>query len=189
MTVHLDPYRAFLEAKIRMAPAVGFEIGDGDLHPLLKPHQREIVRWAVRGGRRAIFCAFGLGKTFMQLEAVRLTLQCLDAEASGRRHKALIVLPLGVRQEFRRDASVLGIGVRFIRRSDEIDGPGIYLTNYESVRDGKLDPALFDVASLDEASVLRSYGSKTFQTFLSLFAACASASSPPPRPRRTGRRS
>lgn len=169
MTVHLDPYRAFLEAKIRMAPAVGFEIDDQDLHPLLKPHQREIVRWAVRGGRRAIFCAFGLGKTFMQLEAVRLVLAKLLL-AEGRTGKALIVLPLGVRQEFRRDAATLGITVRFIRRPDEIDGPGIYLTNYESVRDGKLDPALFDVASLDEASVLRSYGSKTFQTFLALFA-------------------
>ena len=195
MTVHLDPYRAFLEAKIRMAPAVGFEIGDDEINPILLPHQREIVRWAVRGGRRAIFCAFGLGKTFMQIEATRIVLDRILQE-SGRKGRALIVLPLGVRQEFRRDAHVLATGeheritdaqraelrawqeghpdrapsVRFIRRSEEIDGPGIYLTNYESVRDGKLDPALFDVASLDEASVLRSYGSKTFQTFLALFA-------------------
>lgn len=169
MNAHLDPYRAFLEAKIRMAPAVGFDIDDGDIHPLLKPHQRDIVRWAVRGGRRAIFCAFGLGKTFMQLQSVALVLAKLFA-LEGKAGRGLIVLPLGVRQEFRRDAATLGLHVRFIRRSEDIEGPGLYLTNYESVRDGKLDPALFDVASLDEASVLRSYGSKTFQTFLSLFA-------------------
>jgi vacuolar-type H+-ATPase catalytic subunit A/Vma1 len=29
------------------------------------------VRWAVRGGRRAIFAAFGLGKTVIQLETLR----------------------------------------------------------------------------------------------------------------------
>lgn len=44
-----------------------------------------------------------------------------------------------------------------------------YLTNYESIRDGKLDPALFTAVSLDEASVLRSFGSKTYQTFLDMF--------------------
>lgn len=164
-----DPYRAFLEQKIRMAPAIGFDVHEQDLHPLLKPHQRAIVRWAVRGGRRAIFCAFGLGKTFMQLETVRQVLAKLFA-LENHAGKALIILPLGVRQEFRRDAAMLGIEVRFIRRPEEIDGPGIYLTNYESVRDGKLDTSLFDVASLDEASVLRSYGSKTFQTFLATFA-------------------
>lgn len=170
MTVHIDPYRAFLEAKVRMAPAIGFEVADSEIHALLKPHQRAIVRWAVRGGVRAIFCAFGLGKTFMQLEAMRLTL-LKAAGRDGGEPRGLIVLPLGVRQEFRRDAATLGIPVRFIRRNDEIDGPGLYLTNYESVRDGKLDPARFSAASLDEASVLRSYGSKTFQTFLTLFTA------------------
>lgn len=32
------------------------------------PHQRDIVHWAISGGRRAIFASFGLGKTMMQLE-------------------------------------------------------------------------------------------------------------------------
>src|SRR5207248_10313153 len=58
---------------------------------------------------------------------------------------------------------------KFIRSTDELDGQQIYLTNYESVRDGKVDPNAFEAVSLDEASVLRSYGSKTFQTFLPLF--------------------
>jgi DNA modification methylase len=37
------------------------------------------------------------------------------------------------------------------------------------VRDGNIDPKTFLVTSLDEASVLRSFGSKTYQTFLDKF--------------------
>jgi hypothetical protein len=66
-------------------------------NPQLKPFNRDIVRWAIHGGRRAIFAAFGLHKTAMQLEIMRL----LGTKQSGRR---LIVAPLGVRQEFKRDA-------------------------------------------------------------------------------------
>ena len=45
----------------------------------------------------------------------------------------------------------------------------IMLTNYERVRDGDIDPAHFTATALDEASVLRSFGSKTYQTFLDKF--------------------
>lgn len=155
-------YAEFLAEKVNFRSDCGFDVDLAEINPILKPHQAAIVQWAVHGGRRAIFASFGLGKSVMQLETVRLTL----ARAGG---SGLIICPLGVRQEFARDASMLGIDVTFIRTADEMDGPGIYLTNYESVRDGKLDPNLFTVTSLDEASVLRSFGSKTYQTFLTLF--------------------
>lgn len=158
----MTSYEEFLREKVNFDTSCGFPVDDDEIHPILKPHQRAIVRWAVQGGRRAIFAAFGLGKSVMQLEILRLVLARVDG-------KALIVCPLGVRQEFARDAAMLGLEVRFIRRSEEVDGPGLYLTNYESIRDGKLGPNLFQVVSLDEASVLRSYGSKTYQTFLPLF--------------------
>jgi DNA modification methylase len=158
----MDPYRQFLEAKVRMAPETGFDVAPQDLHPVLKPHQRDVVRWALRGGRRAIFKRFGLGKTVDQLEIMRQILL-------RHRERALITVPLGVRQEFRRDARMLDMEWRFIRRTDQADAPGLYLTNYESVRDGKVDPTAFIATSLDEASVLRSFGSKTFQVFLDLF--------------------
>lgn len=157
-------YDEFLTEKVNFDTTCGFDIADNDINPILKPHQRDIVRWAVKGGRRAIFAAFGMGKSVMQLETVRLTMGNIGPDAAG-----LIVCPLGVRIEFKHDARMLGMDTRFIRRTEEFDGPGIYLTNYESIRDGRLDPSLFDVVSLDEASVLRSYGSKTYQTFLSLF--------------------
>lgn len=156
-------YADFLAAKASLAATHGVDVDPSDVHPLLKPHQRDIVVWSVRGGRRAVFAAFGLGKSVMQLEILRLTL----AGSGGSR--ALIICPLGVRQEFRRDAAMLGLTVKFVRTSGQVDGPGLYVTNYESVRDGKLDPNLFDAVSLDEASVLRSFGSKTYQTFLTLF--------------------
>lgn len=158
-------YEQFVARKATFDSAFGHTIDPAEVNPTLKPHQRDLVAWAVAGGRRAIFAAFGLGKSVMQLEVLRLTLK---HHGAGR---ALIVLPLGVRQEFVHDAAnVLRMDApTFIRRSEEVDGDGLYLTNYESVRDGRLDPNLFDAVSLDEASVLRSFGSKTYQSFLDMF--------------------
>ena len=156
-------YQEFLETKIKLSEMSGFNVDDDEINPILKPHQKAIVKWAVNGGKRAIFAAFGLGKSVMQIETLRLTLK----NSGG---KALVIAPLGVRQEFRRDGVMLGVNFKFIRTPDEIeDGIDFYITNYESVRDGKLDPNLFKAVSLDEASVLRSFGSKTYQTFLELF--------------------
>ncbi|MDO4286072.1 MAG: DNA methylase N-4, partial [Eubacteriales bacterium] len=58
-----------------------------------------------------------------------------------------------------------------MRTMDEVRAAGseILLTNYERVRDGDIDPTYFTATSLDEASVLRSFGSKTYQTFLDKF--------------------
>ncbi|MDW9902110.1 DNA methylase N-4 [Sinorhizobium meliloti] len=155
-------YGDFLRNKIRLAPVSGLQVNADEVNPILKDHQRDIVVWAVRGGKRAVFAAFGLGKSVIQIEVLRLICE----KTAGR---GLIVLPLGVRQEFRRDGEMLGVDIKFIRRIEEAGETGLYMTNYETVRDGKLDPNEFTAVSLDEASVLRSYGSKTYQTFLSLF--------------------
>jgi hypothetical protein len=156
-------YQDFLKAKSPIPKKTGNKIDAGEVHPSLFPHQRAIVQWAVESGCAAIFAKFGLGKTTMQLETLRLI--------TPPDKRSLIVCPLGVRAEFLNDAKRLEItNVRFVRKTAEVDGPGIYLTNYESVRDGKLDVNLFDGVSLDEAAVLRSYGSKTFIEFMELFA-------------------
>lgn len=161
---------AFLREKVAFDRSFGFAVHDDDLSPILLPHQRDIVRWAVLGGRRAIFAKFGLGKSIMQLETLRQVLTHPASTVAGGR--ALIIAPLGVRGEFIRDGrQLLNIEVRFIRRTEEIDPEwsGVYVTNYESVRDGRLSVDGFDAVSLDEASVLRSFGSKTYQEFLGLF--------------------
>lgn len=156
-------YGAFLHAKIQMAPEGGFVVSEDEINSILKPHQRAIVIWACAGGRRAIFAAFGLGKSVIQLEILRLVIK----RFGGR---GLLVIPLGVRQEFRRDAAMLGLEITFIRSVLEAGADGLYMTNYETVRDGKIDPHHFTVASLDEASCLRGLGgSKTFREFMRLF--------------------
>jgi DNA modification methylase len=149
-----------------IAAESGFDVADHEINQNLKPHQRDAVRWAVKGGKRALFESFGLGKTVQELEIARLV-----TEKTGGR--ALIVLPLGVRQEFRRDAErILGMEPpAYVRSMAEIEAAKgrILMTNYERVRDGDIDPNSFTCTVLDEASVLRSYGSKTFQTFMQKF--------------------
>ena len=160
-----DTYTDFLRRKIKMAQFKGFDIEPQAFHEILFPHQRDIVRWAVLGGNRAIFASFGLGKSVMQCEWLRQI-----GLAVGGDDPLLIVCPLGVRQELIRDAAMLGIELRFIRTAAEMEpGHRFYCTNYESIRDGKLNPQIFLAVSLDEASVLRSFGSKTYQEFLPLF--------------------
>ncbi|WP_245433927.1 hypothetical protein [Rhodomicrobium lacus] len=130
-------YHDFLRAKIPFAgQSEGAETIPFAPHPSLKPHQAAAARWMIDGGRRALFAAFGLGKTRVQLSVV-------DAIARATGTRGLIVIPLGVRQEFLRDAADMGICVRFIRSVDEAGPTGVYLTNYETVRDGKIDPTQF----------------------------------------------
>lgn len=164
-----EAYLQFLREKINLARFTGFDVPLEQINPALKPHTRDIVRWMVKGGNRAVFASFGLHKTATQLEALRQ----VGIHRPGLR---LQVLPLGVRQEFFREvrerfAGDCAVDLRFIRSDSEIeDERTIYLTNYESVREGKVTPSLFRATSLDEASILRSYGSKTYQEFLPAFA-------------------
>ena len=167
-----EKYMEFLKTKIEIAPETGIDISipligfnDGTQ---LKPHQRDAIQWAVKGGRRALFESFGLGKTIQQL-LICSTITNHRAPAG----KALIVCPLGVRQEFMRDAkNKLGLDVLYVKTQEEADAHpdgSILITNYERVRDGNINPQHFLVTTLDEASVLRSFGSKTFQAFLDRF--------------------
>ena len=159
-------YKEFLESKIELATESGFVVDPEKVNKVLKPHQMDAVVWALKGGRRALFESFGLGKTVQEIEFCHLA-----AEYSGGR--ALIVLPLGVKQEFTHDAvEVLEYEKpEYCRTMEEVEQSTsqIVLTNYERVRDGDIRPDYFTATSLDEASVLRSFGSKTYQTFLDKF--------------------
>lgn len=159
-------YDGFLHGKVVTAPESGMDVKPEELSEKLKPHQRDAVIWALKGGRRGLFESFGLGKTAQELEYCRLIVR----HQGG---KALIVLPLGVRQEFKRDAAeLLGIAPpEYVRNMEEAEhsNASILMTNYERVRDGDIDPRAFTATVLDEASVLRSFGSKTYQTFLDKF--------------------
>jgi len=168
MTVN-EGYAEFLKAKIKLDQDTGFIVEGAEMNPALKPFTLASVQWLLRGGRRALFSRFGLHKTVTQLEAMRL----LGIHRPGA--PRLIVAPLNVAHEFEQDAirffsGAHAIDLRFVQSTAEIDDERpIYLTNYESVREGKLDPTGFRI-SLDEASVLRGFGgTKTFREFMRLF--------------------
>lgn len=162
----MKSYIEFLKDKVIKAPVSGIEVSPADISSVLKPHQRDAVLWALKGGRRALFEAFGLGKSIQQLEWCHV----LTKKIGG---KALIVCPLGVKQEFAEDAvHLLNIPApTYVRNMEEVKAADnrILITNYERIRDGDIDPHYFTACSLDEASVLRSFGSKTYQTFLPKF--------------------
>src|SRR5690606_14576140 len=83
------PYEEFIREKVAFDKSFGFEVDDSALSPVLLPHQRDIVKWAVRGGRRAIFARFGLGKSIMQLETLRQVITNPASKVAGGR--ALII--------------------------------------------------------------------------------------------------
>ena len=87
-------YEHFLKNKVIIAEEFGFE--PTWVAPKAKPHQTDICNWALRGGRRAIFASFGLGKSFMQLIIAK---NCIEKENKP----FLIACPLGVVGEFKRD--------------------------------------------------------------------------------------
>ncbi len=180
-------YGAFLAAKMPSAPKAGLACAWDDIatHRItgepVKDHQRAVIKWGVEGGRRAWFLNFGLGKSSVQVEAGRIILEKVAIEAGDRNNNAgeiigLIVGPLGARSDIIADAAKLGVRLVFVRSMADIaaetakpDGARLFLTNFDTVRDGKLDVSAFTYASIDEAAALRDYGSETFQTFMPLF--------------------
>lgn len=113
--------------------------------------QQACVNFAVRQGRAGLYLDTGLGKTRCQLEWAR---QC--AEASNG--TALILTPLAVAKQTEREGRALGYDCRVIRDQSET-AAGINICNYDRL--DKIDPAAFDVVSLDESSILKSFGGKT----------------------------
>ena len=159
-------YKKFLENKIVIAESFGSKISESMISELLLPHQKDIVKWAVEGGRRAIFASFGLGKTMMQLELASVIIAIT-------KRPFLIAMPLAVVGEFKRDNEFLqtGLEVEYITDSDTITDYSckIYVTNYERIRKGDIDPEKFGGVSFDEASVLRNLKTETANYVLKYF--------------------
>lgn len=159
-------YNDFLKSKVVIAEKFGLNTENLKLTEKLFPHQQDIVRFCLEGGRRAIFASFGLGKTFMQLEIAKQLIQQTNKPF-------LIVCPLGVSGEFKRDNRKLctGYDVTYITDTDNFEDANIqiYLTNYERVRKGDINPELFCGVSFDEASILRNLQTETTQFVLSYF--------------------
>lgn len=160
-------YEAFLTGKIEVQEDAGFSVADGSLHESLFFHQKRTVEWALRKGRALIAKSFGLGKTRDQCEIARQ----VHLHTGGR---FLVVAPLGVKHQFQEeDGPAMDMHWEYVRTDAEIafaQSPYL-ITNYERVRDGDIDPKKHNIAgiSLDEGSVLRSLGSKTYGIFEQVF--------------------
>ena len=150
-----DAYRQFIASKAKRTEAVGLNLAPECA--ALFPFQRDIVAWALRQGRAAIFAECGMGKTLMQLEwAARI------AENKGN---VLILAPLAVSHQTIEEGRRFGIESRY-SRDGEVAGP-ITVTNYEMLHRFCADD--FAGVVLDESSILKAYDGKTRNAIISTF--------------------
>ena len=122
------------------------------LPPQLFAFQRDLVAWAVRRGRAAIFADCGLGKSAM-------TLAWADQVVRHSNRPVLLLTPLAVGPQFVREGERFGTPA-----ARSLDGtlpasPGIVVANYERL--AKFDPADFAGVACDESSILKSFKGET----------------------------
>lgn len=168
----MSDYQRFLASKAPRAMASGFD--PSPLPDHLFDFQQACVTFAIRQGRTGLYLDTGLGKTRCQLEWAA---QCAE-HSNG---KALILTPLAVARQIEREAKALGYEARVVRDQSEARD-GINICNYDRI--DKLDADAFGAVSLDEASILKSFGGKTAQALIDLFGAhrfrmCATATPAP----------
>lgn len=151
----LMTYEEFLTTKAIAPHKSGFD--PGPIHEKAKDFQRDIIEWALKRGRAAIFADTGLGKTFMQLEWAR--------HVSDNFGPVLILAPLAVAAQTVREAAKFGIdGVEHV---SEPSASPIQVTNYEKLH--RFDTAKYAGVVLDESSILKSYMGKTKQALIAAF--------------------
>lgn len=142
----MSAYADFLATKATRAAEEGRDVATAAAFPMLHDWQAEVVDWACRVGRAAIWADTGLGKTFMQIAWAD---QMIESGES-----VLIVAPLAIcHQTAYVEAPKLGRQIEFVKSPDEIAESGAYITNYERLH--LFDPAAFTAVVLDEASILK----------------------------------
>ena len=143
-------YETFIKKKNKQSDNFGF-----DPLPIIAPlfdWQKHILQWAVRKGRCALFEDCGLGKTAQQLEWASQVFR----KTGG---SVLILAPLAVGDQTRLEGKKFGIETKVIASDNEINQPGIYITNYEKL--DHFDCSIFAGVVLDESSILKSFTGKT----------------------------
>lgn len=152
-------YEDVIARKSASVPSSGFVVDPAALAPHLFPHQRDLVRWALRRGRAAIFADTGLGKGPMLLEWARMVAE------NGR---VLVLAPLAVGPQLAAEATRFGVrGAAYMREDD--GETEITISNYELLH--KFNPDDFAGVVLDESSILKAFDGKTKQRLISAFAA------------------
>jgi hypothetical protein len=154
----MNKYKEFLSTKLKKASDCGHEINRDDIHPMLFDWQKDIVTWACRKGKCAVFLDTGLGKTFIQLEWARLLSE-----------NTLIIAPLSVARQTVREARKINIDIKYVRGQQGVTPDNkLWITNYEMGE--QFDFGKFNAVVLDESSILKSIGGKTRQKLTELCA-------------------
>lgn len=151
----MGDYAAFIEGKHQQVATTPVPHDLDTLPDALFPFQRDIVAWALRRGRAAIFADTGLGKTLIQLA------WAAQVERHGR---VLILTPLAVAEQSAREAERFGIPAAACR---EDTGAPITITNYERMH--LFDPSAYVGIVLDESSILKAYDGKTRNAIIEAF--------------------
>ena len=141
----MGTYQEFLEAKARVDCPSGFE--PESIMPALFPFQLDIVSWACKRGRAAIFADCGLGKSPMQLEWARQ----VTRHTQGR---VLILAPLAVAAQTKREAGKFGIEGVVVARNQAQAGT-ITVANYEML--DHFDAEEFAGVVIDESGILKNF--------------------------------
>lgn len=142
-------YTEFLSTKRIKVPDAGFDVEQ--VNDSLFGFQKDIVRWALRKGRAAVFADTGLGKTAMQLEWAHRVYRHTGGDV-------LILAPLAVGAQTAREGEKFGIPVTLCRDASDVR-PGINVTNYERLH--HFGPEGFAGLVLDESSILKGFDGKT----------------------------
>ena len=143
-------YEEFLESKARAVPCCGFSVAKDEMNPVLFEWQKDIVGWAFKKGKAALFEDCGLGKTIQQLEWSRIV-------AEKTNEPCLILAPLAVSRQTKSEGKKFGYAVNICRTQKDVL-PGINITNYEMLEHFNL--SAFGGIVLDESSILKHYNSK-----------------------------
>jgi len=150
----LQAYHQFLARKAIIDPPTGLDVVP-DLPEAMFPFQRDIVRWALKRGRAAVFAGTGLGKSLMELSWA-------DAVCRSTGRKVLHLAPLAVSAQMVREADKFGIAARQVASGADVQ-PGVSITNYQKL--DHFDLSEFGGVILDESSILKSSDGK-FRTRL-----------------------
>ncbi len=151
-------YDDFISRKLAHVEASGFD--PGPLAGHLFPFQADLVRWALRRGRAALFADTGLGKTAMQIEWARQA----SEHAGG---PVLILAPLAVVEQTVTEGERFGVLVEHCRHGN--GARQLQIANYEMLH--RFDPSRYAGVVLDESSILKSYDGATRNAILAAFGA------------------
>lgn len=156
----MNNYEQFLKGKLQIVKESGFEVNPAELNPKLFKFQHDIVIWAAKLGKAALFLECGMGKTFIQLEWARLVVK----QTGG---KVLILAPLAVAGQTVLEGDKFGEPVKHVQTPQDIGDSSIVITNYERLH--LFDPAMFKGVVLDESSILKAFTGKTKRAILEAF--------------------